>query len=381
MLIGFDGKRAIENFTGLGNYSRLLVEVLSERYPENEYLLYAPQLKRNTRMRKLMERRNVNIISPDPSFAPRISGSIWRTSRLTSRLINDSVDLYHGLSGELPSGITGLKKPTVLTIHDLIFRRFPAGYKAIDRMIYDRKFSRSAADATRIIAISQCTKDDIMDLYGIPDEKIDVVYQGCDPQFHRRPSDAEIEAVKRKYNIDGDYIITVGTIETRKNQMLTLRGMRGIGEELKLVIVGRRTPYAAQLDRYISYHHIDQRIIFIDNVEFADLPALYAGAYLSSYTSRYEGFGIPVIESLSVGTPVIVATGSCLEEAGGPATPAVDPDDVAEWVNVVKELIDYPSARDKIAREGMEYVKQFNNSNMAEQTMATYLRAISEFKG
>lgn len=370
MNIGYDGKRAIENFTGLGNYSRLLIDVLSNTFPNNRYQLYAPRLKPNTRMLHLMERPNVDI------YTPIAGGASWRTYGITGQLIQDNIELYHGLSGELPMNIGKFSGATVLTIHDLIFRRYPSCYKPLDRKIYDYKFRRSAHAATRIIAISERTKLDIMEFYGVAEDKIDVVYQGCAQQFHRTPTEDEIEAVKKKYGITKPYILTVGTVETRKNQQMALRGLRGLPAEMGLVIVGRRTQYARTLDKYIATYNIENRVKFLENVEFKDLPALYAGAFCSSYTSRYEGFGIPVIESLSVGTPVVVATGSCLEEAGGPSVPAVAPDDVEQWISVVKEMINFPEVRENLVNEGREYVKRFNDAEMARQTMATYQRAL-----
>jgi len=378
MIIGFDGKRAIENNTGLGNYSRLLVDVLSEKYPDNYYLLYAPRLKENVRMLHLMEKRNVDIVTPSTPVW-QMFGAAWRSNGITGRLIHDKVELYHGLSGELPVNIQQFNGPTVVTIHDVIFRRFPDCYHAVDRKIYDYKFRRSALAATRVIAISERTKKDIIEFYGIPEEKIDVIYQGCDSRFHRTPSAGEITAVKKKYHLDDPYIITVGTVETRKNQAMAIRGIRGLPDEFKLVVVGRRTPYAKTLDKYISTYSIESRVKFIEHADFADLPALYAGAFCSSYTSRYEGFGIPVIESLSVGTPVIIASGSCLEEAAGPSAPVVDPDDVEGWINSVKELLDYPSTRDILAAEGRKYIQRFSDNNTASATMETYRRAIEEF--
>lgn len=370
MRIGYDGKRAIENMTGLGNYSRLLLEVLSERFPDNEYTLYAPRLKHNPRMLSLLERENVNI------YRPQRGGSAWRSYGVTSQLIVDNIELYHGLSGELPMNIDQFDGAKVVTVHDLIFRRFPSCYKLIDRKIYDYKFRRSCLAADRIIAISERTKLDIMEYYGIPEGKIDVVYQGCHEQFHRTPSAEEVEAVKKKYGIDRPYIITVGTVETRKNQQMAVRGIRGVHAEMGLVIVGRRTDYAKTLDEYIRTFHIENRVKFLENVEFKDLPALYAGAFCSSYTSRYEGFGIPVIESLGVGTPVIVATGSCLEEAGGPATPAVSPDDVEQWIYTIREMVNFPEVRDNLVAEGRAYIERFSDEAMADGTMATYLRAL-----
>lgn len=358
--------------TGLGNYSRLLVEVLSERFPDNDYLLYAPRLKHNPRMLTLMERENVDI------YTPGRGGAAWRSYGLTDQLIADNIKLYHGLSGELPMNIRQFDGAKVLTIHDLIFRRYPSCYKMVDRKIYDYKFRRSCREADRIIAISERTKLDIMEYYGIPADKIDVVYQGCHEQFHRTPSPEEIQAVKKKYGIDRPYILTVGTVETRKNQQMAVRGIRGVHAEMELIIVGRRTDYAKTLDEYIRSFHIENRVKFLENVDFKDLPALYAGAFCSSYTSRYEGFGIPVIESLSVGTPVIVATGSCLEEAGGPATPAVGPDDVEQWIYTIREMVNFPEVRDNLVAEGRAYIERFSDEAMAQGTMETYRRALKK---
>lgn len=376
MKIAYDGKRAVMNNTGLGNYSRLLVDVLATRFPENEYLLYTPELRKNARLEEVLRNGNVKVVTPD-EIASRVMSSLWRVSGITGQLRHDGIDLMHGLSGELPLTIKGSGIPSVVTMHDVIFRRFPECYGEIDRRIYDYKFRKAVHNATRVIAISESTKRDIVNDYGVEPEKVDVVYQGCSSIFKNTPSVKEIEAVKEKYGITRPYIISVGTIEQRKNQIMAVRGIRGLPDELDLVLVGRRTGYAGTLDQYIHAYSMGNRVKFIENARFTDLPALYAGALCSSYTSRYEGFGLPVIESLNVGTPVIVATGSCLEEAGGPSTPAVDPDDIEGWINVIKEMINFPGVRAQVAREGKKYVDRFNDESMADGTMAVYLKALA----
>lgn len=378
MLIGYDGKRAVENNTGLGNYSRLVIEVLAQRHPDDFFQLYAPRLKYQPRLRPLFDLCNVNLVTPD-TWRGRHLRSMWRSHGVTRQLIADHVDLFHGLSGELPVNIARAAIPSVVTIHDIIFRRFPQYYPRIDRAIYDRKFRFAAREATRVIAISDRTRRDIMEFYDIPAEKIDVVYQGCHEQFNTRPTDEAIAAVRKKYGLDRPYIIAVGTIEERKNQLLPVRALEGLPADLDLVLVGGRTPYTHTVACYAAQYHIGDRLHILSNADFADFPALYAGAFCSSYTSRYEGFGIPVIESLSVGTPVIIASGSCLEEAAGPMAPVVAPDNVNEFVYLVKELCDYPEVREKIAREGRQWVARFNDNNMADGIWQSYQKAITQF--
>jgi len=374
MKIGYDGKRAVCNNTGLGNYSRLAVELLATRYPENEYCLYTPKLQENARLSTLKRLPNVSLHTPG-SLVGKAAPALWRISGVASQMARDGVELVHGLSGELPLNIGRIGVPSVVTMHDLIFRRCPECYHKIDREIYDYKFRTAAHAATRILAISECTKRDLITEYGVDEGKIDVVYQGCAPQFHHIPTAVEVAAVKGKYGLDRPYIIGVGTIEQRKNQGLAVKGLRGLPRDFDLVLVGRRTAYARTLDRYISTYATGNRVKFIEHADFADLPALYAGAVCSTYTSRYEGFGLPIIESLNVGTPAIVATGSCLEEAGGPKTPAVNPDDVDGWIGVANRMISSQSYHEEVARAGHAYVQQFNDDAMASGTMEVYRKA------
>lgn len=374
--IGFDAKRAVRNFTGLGNYSRLIIDSLARRYPDNRYLMYSPDARPNRRLDPILGLDNVELRLPATATGKALP-SLWRVSGITGDLRRDKIDLFHGLSNELPLNIEKSGIPSVVTIHDIIFRHFPQCYKPIDRKIYDFKFARAARAATRVIAISECTRRDLVNSYGIPVGKIDVVYQGCDPSFSREVTDAEIENLRKKYCLDGHFIVTIGTVETRKNQLLAVKALRGLPEEISLVIVGRQTPYADEIRRYIAANSLSDRVKWVDNAPFAELPVFYRAALFSTYTSRYEGFGLPVIESLSASTPVIIASGSCLEEAGGPSTPAVNPDDVDDMIHQCRLLIDDDTHRSSVAEAGHEYVARFNQDTFTGKVMEVYNKALT----
>ena len=376
LTIGYDGKRAVANNTGLGNYSRYVIDTLSVGFPSNTYRLYSPVLKENDRLAPLLARGNVELVGPSTSFGRRF-GSLWRTAAMTRQMAADDISVYHGLSNELPLNIGRAAFPAVVTIHDLIYRRVPEDYKPIDRALYDYKYSRSARNATRVIAISRKTRDDLVSDYQIDPAKIDIIYQGCDPRFGLPVGYEDRQRVRAAYQLPERYFISVGTVQRRKNQMLAVRALERL--DLPLVIVGNfKSDYARETVAYISSHGLSDRVMLLDHVPFADLPALYAMASFSSYTSRYGGFGIPVIESLSAGTPVIAATGSCLEEAGGPGAVYVDPDDVDAFVDNARRLSEEIYTRDKLASRGRQYIKRFSADEFARLTMACYRKAIIE---
>lgn len=380
MKIGFDGKRAVRNSTGLGNYSRLVISTLAKYRPDSEYIVYSPS---DDVHKRITEAPNVKLELPDRNFY-RHYGSLWRTGvggGLTKQAERDGVILFHGLSNELPLNMAKSDIPSVVTVHDLIYLRRPEMYKPIDRKIYNYKYGRSARNATRVIAISECTRRDLIELQGVSPDKIDVIYQGCDPIFRRDVSAEEIAGVKSRIKLTKPYIIGVGTIERRKNQLLTLRALAGLNKDLsdvELVLVGRQTGYADEIRREADRLGLSDRLRFISGADFKDFPALYAGALVSSYPSRYEGYGLPVVESLAVGTPVVVASGSCLEEAGGPATPVVNPDDAEELACRLESLIKDDEVREKTIKAGKAHAWAYDDKRFADEIFKTYEKALGE---
>ena len=379
MIIGFDGKRAVQNNTGLGNYSRLVVDSLSRYYPANSYRLYAPVRRANPRLTPVLAHDNVEVVTPATAFG-RIARPIWRSYGVTSQARADECDLFHGLSGELPFNIGSGGMVSVVTIHDLIFRHYPEYYAAIDCKIYDYKFRRACADATRVIAISECTKRDIIDFYGTPADKIDVIYQGCHEQFGAPIAPEKLEHVRRQYQLPERYIVTVGTVESRKNRLLAVKALELLPRDVVLYIVGGSTPYADEINRYVEENGLLERVRRLEGIPFDQLPALYAMASVSGYTSRFEGFGLPVIESINSGTPVIACTGSVLEEAGGSGAVYIDPDDVDAFAEAAMHIMEDQELRARMVREGQAYTARFGHRARADAIMTTYRRALEELK-
>lgn len=372
MKIGFDGKRAMFNFTGLGNYSRYVLEILSKYYPDNEYDVFVSKQRDNKRLDKVLAKYPQIKLKFAEGAVSKLFPSMWRTYGITKQLKESKIDIYHGLSNELPANIKKSGIKTVVTIHDLIFLRFPDCYPFIDRKIYAHKFHNACIDADRIIAVSECTKSDIVNLFDINEDKISVVYQGCDPSFCEPATDEKKTMVKDKYQLPERYILNVGRIEKRKNALIAVKAMEKLHKDLHLVIVGHRTEYAAEIEKYAASKGLKDRIHIKDNVSFADLPAIYQQAELFVYPSIYEGFGIPIVEALNSGVPIIATRDSCLEEAGGPSSFYIESDDVEGLINAATQIMYSPKIRQSMIEDGREYAQRFSENRQAENLINLY---------
>ncbi len=378
MKIGYDGKRAVQNFTGLGNYSRYVLEVLNSHVSQNEYVLYAPRY-RSSRVFDSLLKRCPSLHCIYPTGIWRKLKSLWRVWGVTSKLLSDGVNIFHGLSGELPLNIGRVPQiKSVVTVHDLIFLRYPSYYKWIDRKIYTYKFKKACKNADVIVAISECTKRDIISYFHIPQDKIEVIYQGCDASFTSVASDAQKAEVAKRYLLPEKYILNVGSIEERKNVLLAVKALEQLPADIHMVVVGRRTPYTDIVETYAKKHGVMDRLHILSGVTFNDLPAIYQQASIFVYPSRFEGFGIPIIEALHSGVPVVAATGSCLEEAGGPDSIYLHPDDEQAMADVLKALISDNDKRTRMIARGKEYVARFSEENHAALLNDLYVRLFDQ---
>ena len=364
--IGFDAKRVYHNRTGLGNYSRDLVSLLSKFYPENNYFLFNPKPKKIDR---LDDQENIIEILPASHFWKRFS-SFWRLGPVVTQLLANKIEIFHGLSGEIPKGLPFTDIKTVVTIHDLIFMRYPKLYTYTDRKIHYRKFLHAVDKADQVIAISEQTKRDIVEFLNVKPSKIKVIYQGCHKLFKAEQSKEFKEEVRNKYNLPENYLLNVGTIETRKNLLLAVKAIRKI--DTVLVVVGSDTPYADEVRKYITAKNMEHKVIFLKNIGLKELVALYQMATIFVYPSIFEGFGIPIIEALYSKTPVITSTGSCFSEAGGPDSIYIPPYDHKKLRKTITEVLSNKELQNKMIANGYQFVQKFNDKQIAENMMKVY---------
>lgn len=383
MNIGFDAKRAAQNRTGLGNYSRFVIRILSEKFAGNQYHLYTPKPHRMPYLQEIPTLKHLFLHFPPQGIWSRLR-SLWRVWGITKDIQKDGIQIFHGLSNELPLNIGtpeqrkmkagGKGCKYIVTVHDLIFIHTPQYYHWIDRQIYNFKFRRACQCADRVIAVSEYTKQEIMHYYHTPESKIDVVYQGCDPVFSQEIEEGKLQEVKARYQLPDKFVLYVGSIEERKNLMLVAKAMAELNRRaaIHVVAVGRRTAYVDQIQDFLKAQGIDHLFHFYHQVPYADLPSFYKWASTFAYPSRIEGFGIPLLEAISSGVPAIGCTGSCLEEAGGPNSIYVNPDDAKGMADAILRTCTDETLRQHMISEGKKYALNFSDEKLSHDLMKVY---------
>ena len=383
MNIGFDAKRAAQNRTGLGNYSRFVIRILSEKFAGNQYHLYTPKPHRMPYLQEIPTLKHLFLHFPPQGIWSRLR-SLWRVWGITKDIQKDGIHIFHGLSNELPLNIgtpeqrkmkaDGKGCKYIVTVHVLIFIHTPQYYHWIDRQIYNFKFRRACRCADRVIAVSEYTKQEIMHYYHTPESKIDVVYQGCDPVFSQEIEEGKLQEVKARYQLPDKFVLYVGSIEERKNLMLVAKAMAKLNRRaaIHVVAVGRRTAYVDKIQNFLKAQGIEHLFHFYHQVPYADLPSFYKWASTFAYPSRIEGFGIPLLEAISSGVPAIGCTGSCLEEAGGPNSIYVNPDDAQGMADAILRTCTDEDLRQHMISEGKKYALNFSDEKLSHDLMKVY---------
>ena len=367
MNIGFDAKRVFQNRSGLGNYSRSTLRLLSRFYADNTYYLFSGKPDKEI----FLTSENQIIVEPDKGFSS-LFPDYWRSWGLYHQASKLNLDIFHGLSNELPLSIKKTSAKSVVTIHDLIFLRFPEYYSAVDRQIYSLKFKHACRVADKVIAISTATKDDIVHFFGTEPDKIEVIYQSCDPIFGNKVSSEKKSEIKKKYNLPEQYILFLGTIEKRKNALSLIKAFLNENIDFPLVIAGKPTDYISEINDFLKGNPAGNRIIFRHNIETSDLPSLYQTSMIFAYPSVFEGFGIPILEAMNSGVPVLTSTGSCFAETGGDAALYCDPYNTEQIGSALLKLLNNTDLRQSMIEKGFRHSRKFNEDQVADNLMNLY---------
>jgi len=332
MKIGFDAKRIFHNSTGLGNYGRDAIRILHRYTPIEKFVLYNTAPSNVDRLDIL---QNIFIKYPKGWFWKKFS-SLWRLGPVSKQIIKDKVDIFHGLTGELPAGLKNNGIRTVVTIHDLIFLTHPHYYSFL----------------------------------GADPEKITVVYQGCNNVYKKEYDQDFKDKVRKKYGLPQEFLLNVGTLQERKNAFTLVKAINGT--DYHLVLVGSEKKYAQKIHAYIQENRLQSQITFLKNVEDTELAAIYQLATVFSYPSICEGFGIPIIEALFSKTAVITTKGGCFPEAGGPDSVYVEPLDADALRIEIRRLFENPELRKEIEEKGYRFVQKFSDEAVAQNLYGVY---------
>jgi glycosyltransferase involved in cell wall biosynthesis len=365
MRIGFDAKRAFCNNTGLGNYSRFIIEnILNFKDEKIDVVAFTPKIKKGY----------FDIFPKEKILSPqkKLMSSIWRIHFVKKDIKAKALDIFHGLSSEIPLFVNWKNTKTVVTIHDLIFLKYPQYYHFFDALIYKFKYKYACHKADKIIAISQQTKNDIINHFGIAETKIEVIYQSIQDIYRNEITEVERKDITKKYKINDPFILSVGTLEPRKNQLNLVKAFHQLNDrKLELVLVGRGKKYKDEILAYIENNKIEN-IKVLSDVKTEDLPALYQSCLTFVYISSYEGFGIPMVEALASKKPIIAAKGSCLEEAAREGAVYIEPDKISQITEAIKTISYNEDLRRNLVLKGQEHLKNFDSELLISKVMNVY---------
>lgn len=364
--VGFDAKRLFNNSTGLGNYSRDVLRNLKRYAPNLDCQLFTTKI--NADLDTSFFEKEFDVVLPDTKFK-----SYWRTYKIAKEAKERKLDIFHGLSNEIPRNLSGLK--SVVTIHDLIFKKLPQTYPRIDRQIYDWKVKHACHHADKIIAISEQSKQDILNYYDVDENRVEVIYQSVHPVFYQRFR-LNVKSFREQFNLPQEYMLSVGALSERKNVLGVLGAMSQLSEvdRIPLVIVGKGDSYKKKMLAFIEEKQLSKWVIFIDDyLSVEELKVFYELASLVVYPSFYEGFGLPIVEALLSRTPVISSNISSMPEAGGKYTKYINPDDTAELSAAIKEILSDTELQNEMIQNGYIYANQnFSPEKLTRQLYQLY---------
>ncbi len=377
-LIGIDYTPAYEQGAGIGRYVRELVAALARIDAHTPYHLFVAGVAGGESLPPLP---NSNFAWCPTRITPVWLARLWHRARLPIPVeywVGD-VELFHATDFVLPPVRHQTK--TILQVHDLSFIHVPEAANPKLRRYLNAVVPRSVRRADRVLADSKATKDDLVALYHTPAEKITVLHGGVDEHFLPVTDAATQTAVRQKYGLGAwPFLFTIGTVQPRKNYARlceALAHLRSDFPDLHLVIAGGKGWLDDPIYATVSRLKLDDRVHFIGFADDDDVPVLYSMAEAVPYVSLYEGFGFPVLEAMACGTPVVASNVSSMPEVAGDAALLVDPTQIDELVDALRQLLTSSSQRDSLITRGFWQAKRFTWEQAARQLVDTYRQVLA----
>lgn len=364
--VGYDARAALQG-AGVGRYARALLQALLVAPGDEEYVVLAERGKSPSWLRG---REHVRLASLPVS--QRASDIAWQRLRIPVPVewFTGPLRIYHSPDYLLPPLAHAAG---IVTVHDLSFARVPQFAHPQLAAFLNRALPRSLRRAALVLADSACTAEDLVACFGVPAERVRTIYLGVEARFCPQPGEDEREHLAREYGLDGPYLLTVGTIEPRKNLVATVEGFKRARLQCTfdgvLAIAG--APGWLAEESLEAARRAGRHVRLLGRVPDADLPALYRQAEALVYASHYEGFGLPPLEAMACGTPVIVSNNSSLPEVVGGAGLYCETD--AESIaGAIVRLLEDAQLRTKLVRTGLERARLFTWERTAEQVRQVY---------
>jgi glycosyltransferase involved in cell wall biosynthesis len=380
--IGFDVTAALAQGGGIGRYTRELIHALVAADSAHQYRLFSARPPAAPPVLNALPVAPHVIHRPAPVSEPWLY-RLWYRLRLPIpvQTVTGPLELFHSPDFVLPP-VSG-SIPTLLTVHDLSFVHFPDTFPAQLVAYLNRVVPWSVGRATHVLADSAATRDDLQREWAVPAEKITVLTSGVNPRFQPVADPDALTAMRLRYNLgSAPFFLAVGTVQPRKNYPMLVRAFRGVADRLphQLVIAGGRGWLVEGLLAEIEQQGLSDRVRLIGFVDDADLPALYSAATAFLFPSLYEGFGLPLLEAMACGTPVISSDASCLPEIvaapGGDAGLLVDPADEAGWTAAMSRVAGDETLRADLVRRGMERAATYGWDATARHLLTIYDRLL-----
>ncbi len=375
--IGIDYTPAYEQGGGIGRYVRELVTALAKQDQATTYKLFVS----GANLRKMPATPGINFVWQPTRLSPIWLARLWHRAQLPFPVesFTGRLNLYHATDFVLPPTLPNTQ--TLLTVHDLSFIRVPETASPNLRAYLDRVVPRSAQRADHILADSQTTKDDLIEIYKLPSEKITVLLSGVDDRFKPISDSDGLLTIRKKYGLGlWSYIFSVGTVQPRKNYTRLIQALahvRAAGHDLHLVIAGGRGWLEDPIYAAIHDTHMEEYVHFIGFADETDLPSLYNAAFCCAFPSLYEGFGLPILEAMACGIPVMTSNVSSLPEVAGDAAILINPYDIDEMSDSIKQLMENSILRKTLIAKGFTRAKEFSWQKSAAQLRQIYANLIS----